>query len=214
MANKIEFDEKESKTTERAYLAPEIVRQRVRTLEMLSPRVGECILDVGCGPGLLVYDLAAEVGLAGRVVGIDTGGPRLKLVEQRCAGLLHVEFAEGDATALAADGATFDAVACVQVLLYTKDFENALAEIHRVLKPSGRVAITETDWRGAVLSHPNPRLTQKMMAAWDQSVASPNLPARLGLLLHQHGFTAPRIEAVPILTTAYLPEGYSVGMMA
>jgi len=81
-------------------------------------------------------------------------------------------------------------------------------------KATGRVAIMETDWRGAVLNHPNPTLTQKMMAAWDQSVPSPNLPARLGPLLRQHGFTALRIEAVPILSTTYLSAGYSVGMMA
>ena len=214
MANKIAFDEKESKATERAYLVPEIVRQRMRTLELLGPRVGECILDVGCGPGLLVHDLAAEVGPAGRVVGVDTSLPMLKLAGQRCAGLPQVEFAEGNAAALAADDAAFDAVACIQVLLYIKEFENVLAEIHRVLKPGGRVAIMETDWRGAVLNHPDPTLTHKMMAAWDQSVPSPNLPARLGPLLRQHGFTAVRIEAIPILTTAYLPESYSVGMMA
>ncbi|MDH3378525.1 MAG: methyltransferase domain-containing protein [Gammaproteobacteria bacterium] len=77
----------------------------MRTLELLRPRVGECILDVGCSPVLLAYDLAAEVGAKGRVVGIDTSGPMLKLAEQRCAGLPQVEFAKGGAAALTADNA-------------------------------------------------------------------------------------------------------------
>jgi len=50
MASKIEFDEKESKDIERVYLAPEVVRQRLRTLDVISPRTGERIIEVGCGP--------------------------------------------------------------------------------------------------------------------------------------------------------------------
>lgn len=214
MANKLDYDEKESKKTERAYLAPEIVRQRMRTLEVLSPRVGECLIDVGCGPGLLVHDLAGEVGRAGRVVGVDTSLPMLQLAERRCADLPQVELVEGDATNLAADDASFDAAACVQVLLYIVDIDKVLGEIHRVLKPGGRIAIIETDWRGTVLNSTDPALTDTMIAAWDEAVPSPNLPVRLGPLLRQHGFTAVRVEAIPILSTAYVAEGYSVGMMA
>ena len=213
MASKFEYDEKESKNTERAYLAPEVVRQRMRTLEVLSPRVGECIIDVGCGPGLLVHDLAIEVGATGRVVGVDTSQPMLELAEHRCADLSQVELIEGDAANLTADDATFDAVACIQLLLYIEDIDGVLEEIHRVLKPGGRVAIIETDWRGAVLSSTDPALTDKMMVGWDQAVPSPNLPVRLGPLLRQHGFTAVRVEAIPILSTSYVAGGWPVGMM-
>ncbi len=52
------------------------------------------------------------------------------------------------------------------------------------------------------------------MAAWDQAVPSPNLPVRLGPLLRQHGFTAVRVEAIPILSTTYVAEGFSVGILA
>jgi hypothetical protein len=48
MANKFEYDEKESKLTERAYLAPEVVRQRMHTLEVLNPKNGEYIVDLVC----------------------------------------------------------------------------------------------------------------------------------------------------------------------
>ncbi|MDH3281358.1 MAG: methyltransferase domain-containing protein [Gammaproteobacteria bacterium] len=213
MANKIEFDEKESKDTERVYLAPEVVRQRMRTLEVLNPRAGERIIDVGCGPGLLVHDLATEVGPEGRVVGVDTSLPMLELAERRCADLPQVELIEGDAANLSADDAAFDAVACIQVLLYIADLDRVLEEMRRVLKPGGRIAVMETDWRGAVLNSTMPALTDKMMEAWDQSVSSPNLPVRLGPLLRQHGFAAVRVEAIPILSTSYVEKGFSVGMM-
>lgn len=214
MASKFEFNEEESKRTERAYLAPEVVRQRMRTLEVLSPRPGEWVIDVGCGPGLLVHELAVEIGPKGRVIGVDTSLPMLQLADRRCADLPQVELVESDAANLVADDGTFDALACIQVLLYIEDIGEMLREMHRVLKSGGRVAIMETDWRGAVLNSSDPTLTAKMMAAWDQTVPSPNLPVRLGPLLRQHGFVAVRVEAIPILVTTHLTEGWSVDMMA
>ena len=124
-----------------------------------------------------------------------------------------MELIEGDATNRTADDATFDAVACIQLLLYIDDIDKVLEEIHRVLKPGGRVAIMETDWRGAVLSSTDPALTDKMMVAWDQAVPSPNLPVRLGPLLRQRGLAAVRVEAIPILNTSYVAGGWPVGMM-
>ena len=214
MAPKFEYGEKESKHTERAYLAPEIVRQRMRTLEVLKPNIGECILDVGCGPGLLVQDLAIEVGSEGQVVGIDTSASMLELAERRCANLPQVEFVEGDASSIAAVDGTYDAAACVQVLLYIENTNQVLKEIHRVLKPGGRIVIMETDWRGMVLNNRDQVLTDKMAAAWDRKVPSPNLPARLGPLLRQQGFAATSVEAFPILSTSYRREGFSGGMLA
>lgn len=85
MAQKFEYDARESRRTERSVLAPEAVRQRMRTFEVLGPRVGERIVDVGCGAGLLVRDLAVAVGSEGRVVGVDNSAPMLQLAEQRCA---------------------------------------------------------------------------------------------------------------------------------
>ncbi|MDH3452585.1 MAG: methyltransferase domain-containing protein, partial [Gammaproteobacteria bacterium] len=214
MANKFEYGEKESKHTERAYLAPEVVRQRMRTLEILGPQSGEHIIDVGCGPGLLVHDLAIEVGPRGRIVGVDNSVAMLGLAERRCEDIPQVELVEAEAASLPADAATFDAAACVQVLLYLDDTNKALAEIHRVLKPGGRVVLVETDWRGMVLSSADQALTVKMTAAWDRKVPSPNLPVRLAPLLRQHGFRAIGVEAFPILSTVYRREGYSAGMLA
>ena len=48
-------------------------------------------------------------------------------------------------------GACFDAVVCTQVLLYVPHVQTALEEMHRVLKPGGRIVVIETDWRGLVL---------------------------------------------------------------
>ena len=84
MAKEFDHDEEESRKTERAYLVPAVVRQRMRTLEVLGPRARERVIDVGCGPGLLVRDLAVEVGPEARVVGVDSSPPMLELAGHRC----------------------------------------------------------------------------------------------------------------------------------
>lgn len=213
MTSKFEYGEKESKHTERAYLAPEVVRQRMRTLGLLAPQNGEHIVDIGCGPGLLTHDLAVEVGAAGRVLGVDNSPAMLELAARRCESLSQVELMETDAASLPGD-AVFDAATCLQVLLYVEDPGAALAEIYRVLKPGGRVVIMETDWHGMVLSSSDQALTARMTAAWDYKVPSPNLPTRLAPLLRRHGFGAIRVEAFPILSTSYRREGYAGGMLA
>ena len=213
MASKREYNEEESKRTEQAYLSPEIVRQRTRTFEVINPQRGEQIVDIGCGPGLLVHDLAAAVGDAGRIVGADSSAPMIELAEKRCSQFSNVAFVECDAMDLDIDDASVDVVTCIQVLLYIADVEKALAEMHRVLKPGGRAIIMETDWRSAVLNSNDEVLTEKIIEAWDKAVPSPRLPARLGPLFRGGGFTSVHAEAFPLLSTDCAPDGFSMAMM-
>jgi ubiquinone/menaquinone biosynthesis C-methylase UbiE len=209
----VEFDEKEARKTDRSYLTPDVTRQRMRTLEALQLKVGEFVLDVGCGTGLLACDMAALVGEDGRVVGIDNNQHRLMLAEQRCSDLPQVHLKQCKAENLQEAAESIDAVSCVQVLLYLPDVAAALSEMHRVLKPGGRVAIVETDWRGAVLNSFDDSLTRKVLSAFDDAVSSPNLPIRLGPLLKARGFSAVRVDAFPIVNTSYAPSSWSVEML-
>ena len=118
MTSKREYNEEESKYTEQAYLSDQIERQRERTIEVIDPQPGETIVDIGCGSGLLARELAAAVGYAGRIVGVDSTASMLELAGNRCAQLANVAFVECDATNLAIDDASADVVTCIQVLLY------------------------------------------------------------------------------------------------
>jgi ubiquinone/menaquinone biosynthesis C-methylase UbiE len=207
------YDEAEARKTDRAYLTPDITRQRMRTLGALQLEAGECVLDVGCGTGLLADDMATLVGAGGRVVGVDTSKDMLTLAEQRCADLPQVNLKRANAESLPEEDESFDAVVCVQVLLYLPDVPTALSEMHRVLRPGGRIAIVETDWRGTVLNSLDESLTRQMLAAWDDAVPSPNLPVRLRPLMKAQGFSAVSVDAFPIVNTSRTPGDFSTNML-
>ena len=209
----VKFDANEARKTDLAYLTPDVTRQRMRTLEALQLKLGEFVLDVGCGTGLLAHDMAILVGDEGRVVGIDNNQHRISLAADRCADFPQVQIKQGKAEELQEAPESFDAVSCVQVLLYLSDVAAALSEIHRTLRPGGRVTIVETDWRGTVLNSFDHSLTRKVLSAFDDSVSSPNLPTQLGPLLSAQGFSAVRIEAFPIVNTSYAPSSWSVEML-
>ena len=192
-----------------SYVAPEISRQRLRTIEALDIKRGECILDVGCGTGFLSYEMALVVGEDGKVLGIDPQPSMIEATLARCRDMPQLSAQEGEANAIPGEDNAFDVATCTQVLLYVKDVAGALAEIHRCLKPGGRVAVLETDWRGMVISSDDVELTRRITDAWDATVASPNLPSSLPTLLRQQGFSAIRSEAIPLLNTSLSPNSFS-----
>jgi arsenite methyltransferase len=66
MSGGLQFDSETGRKVESLYLSPDVVAQRGRVLKALEPREGERVLDIGSGPGLLAYDMAASVGRDGR----------------------------------------------------------------------------------------------------------------------------------------------------
>ena len=209
----IAYDEARAKRTDRAYQTPDVTRQRMRTLEALQLKAGESVLDVGCGSGLLAYDMSALVGAGGRVVGIDNSPDMLMLAKQRCADLPQVQLKQSEADSLPEDAESFHAVTCVQVLLYLSDVPAALSEMYRVLKPGGRIAIIETDWRGTVLNSFDDSLTRIILAASENTKSNPNLPTQLGPLMNAQGFSAIKVDAFPILNTSHTPGTWSIVML-
>ena len=211
--SQIEFDARTAKSVETMYLTPDVVAQRARVLDLLAPKPGERFLDIGVGPGLLAYDLARLVGESGRVTGLDAAPAMIEMAKTRLAGLSQCECVTGDATRLDfADGA-FDAAVSTQVYEYVAGMPRALGELHRVLRPGGRVLILDTDWRSTVWHSSDKARMEKVLACWDDHLADPHLPATLNALLTRAGFSVMRVEIVPMLSPTYQPVSYAGGMM-
>src|SRR5262245_56617159 len=112
--------------------------RREATLAALSPLGSEIVLELGCGSGLFTQQVAEAVGPSGRAYAIDLSADQVAAARTNCADLPNVELEVASALELPYPSGLFDAVACIQVLEYIVDVEHALAEIHRVLTPSGR----------------------------------------------------------------------------
>jgi SAM-dependent methyltransferase len=105
------------------------------TVEALEPLAGQRLLDAGCGSGLALY-LAAERGAL--VSGLDASAALLEVARQRVA---DVDLREGDIESLPYADATFDVVTAFNAVQYATDPRAAVAELARVCRPSGTVAI-------------------------------------------------------------------------
>ncbi len=108
-------------------------------------RPQERVVDVGCGGGIDSLIAAKIVGPEGRVVGIDMTPSMLEVARAAAdeAGFAHVDFREGLMEDLPVDDAWADVVISNGVLNLTPDKARALAEMHRVLAPGGRLQIAD-----------------------------------------------------------------------
>jgi arsenite methyltransferase len=211
--SQLTFDAAASTAMEAVYLTPDLIAQRAKVLDLLVPSPGEAVLDIGVGPGLLAYDLARLVGEAGRVAGLDTSADMLGMAEARLAGFPQVELVQADATALPFPDGAFDAAVSTQVYEYVSDMPEALAELHRVLRPGGRALILDSDWRSVVWASSDQARMDRVLTCWDDHLADPHLPGRLGPMLRRAGFEVRRVEVSPMLAPRWQPQGYAAGMM-
>ncbi|MFN2557956.1 MAG: class I SAM-dependent methyltransferase [Nitriliruptorales bacterium] len=110
-------------------------------VEVAALQLGEQVLDVGCGTGIVARLAAPSVGPSGRVVGIDIS-PDMLAVAQASVGDLAVEWKEADAHNLPFPDASFDVVLSQQVVQFLPDRRRALTEMRRVLRPGGRTLVS------------------------------------------------------------------------
>ena len=211
MSPRSPFDRDASRRLEAVYLSPEVVRQRRASLDALALRGGERVLDVGCGPGLLLADMAQTVGRSGLAAGLDVNAHMLLLARGRCAALGGAAvLVRGDVTALPFPDALFDAAVSTQVYEYVDDVARAIAELHRVLRPGGRALVVDTDWGSIVWNAGDPARMHRVLEAWLERFADPHLPRSLSRLLADAGFEVERRDALVLLEPEHDPDTYSV----
>jgi SAM-dependent methyltransferase len=112
----------------------------LRAIEALSPQIGEAVLDVGCGAGQSVLQLADRVGPRGRVIGVDIAPLLLKVARRRAVGRSQVEFIERDALALALPERSIDGVFSRFGVMAFRDPVATFSNFRRMIRPSGRLA--------------------------------------------------------------------------
>ena len=168
---------------------------------------GACVLDVACGAGYPALAAARAVGPRGRVVAVDLSPEMVAIAsgEARRAELGHVAFEVMDAESLTCEPAAFEGVTNAYGLMFCPEPARALAESRRMLVPGGRIAVVVWDEPAK-----NPFFTairgpaERFLALQPPAPDGPGpfrlaSPAVLRTLLEEAGFTAVRVETLPLL---------------
>lgn len=187
----------------------DMVVRRSAVLEALRLRNGERVLEVGCGGGAYAYEAAQCVGPTGRVCALDLSADQISAAKARCAELAWVECKVADAVKLPYGDEEFDALYGVQVFEYVAKLDEALPEIHRVLRPGGRVVILATNWSSVVWHSAQPARMARVLSAFAAHALVPDLSATLAVQLRQSRMTSVRQTSVPILNTSYHANSFS-----
>ena len=191
-----------------SYMVPTLFAPwAARLVELAKPAAGECVLDVGCGTGIVARQVASHVGANGTVTGIDPN-PNMLAVARTAAARdgVAIEWLEGRAEKLPFADNSFDVVLSQFALMFFTDKVAALAEMRRVVTANGRVFLSV--WQG-LDRHPfyatlNDVIQQRLgMAALQEIFALGNAEA-LRALAVQAGFQ--RVEIRPISMTARFPN--------
>ncbi len=146
--------------------APSEIEARRRALDLLDPRPGEIVIDVGAGSGVLSLELAARVAPGGRVFAVDRSEPMLAHARAAAgaAGVgAMVDCRVADGRALPFGPAAFDAACAHWVLAHVDEPGAVIAEMKRVTRRGGRVMCIEIDWETMIV-HPAPvALTRRIL---------------------------------------------------
>lgn len=190
-----------------------------RTFELLDVRAGERYLDIGCGIGDDVRTLAQAVGPTGKVVGVDGSATMIAESRKRTEGLdLPVEYIQGDATRLGFADASFDGCMAQQVLLYLTNPRQALAEMVRVARSGGRIAVFDWDAESITTNvfpdRSDRALRRKFLDFVADSFPSGTIGRQLPHLFRDLGLIDIAVEPVALMQTALQlePDGRPIAL--
>ena len=156
------------------------------------------LLDVGCGSGRLFVEHAGHVRY---VAGLDASELQIAMARRILAERIAAGTAEivlGDAAALSWEDDRFSAVTSIDAMKFVPDPPRVLAEMHRVLRPGGRVVITMGDNSKALLGRTDKSGTRDAWGVWRWTDTDAQR------LVEEAGFTDVSVSVLPVLSKSQL----------
>lgn len=155
---------------------------------------GERVADLGSGGGIDCFMAAKKVGSTGYVIGIDATPDMIKLANDNKAkmGVENVEFRLGRIEKLPIESESIDLIISNCVIDISPDKADVFSEAYRVLRPAGRLSITDTIIRG----HIPPQLKANI-DKWAGAVITPLITLQAYLqFIHEAGFIDIRVDSL------------------
>ncbi len=183
------------------------------SMEALSPRSGEVILDAGCSDGLRTLLLASRVAPSGRVIGIEHRQEKVEQAVARIAesGMQAVASAHcADIRSLPLPDDSVDAWFCRETLEYLDDPSRALSEAIRVVRPGGRVVANEADWDTLAYNATDRAAERRFVAVHTDHGGGGSADGRTGRrllsLFREAGLADVRLEVYARWSDEYSPD--------
>jgi SAM-dependent methyltransferase len=153
-------------------------------------KAGETVLDLGCGGGFDCFLAARQVGETGRVIGVDMTPEMLSKARANAAagGYRNVEFRLGEIEHLPIADGSVDVIISNCVVNLSPDKAGAFAEAFRVLRPGGRIAVSDV-----VALAELPEEARRDLALYTGCMAGARSAAEIEALLRAAGFVAVRV---------------------
>ncbi len=173
-------------------------------LAKLNP--GETVLDLGSGGGIDVLLSARRVGPAGKAYGLDMTDEMLALARenQKKAGVENVEFLKGEIENIPLPDNSVDVIISNCVINLSADKDKVFREAFRVLKPGGRLAVSDIVVRGDV-----PPEIQRSLELWAGCIAGALRDTDYVSKVKAAGFQAVEVEPTRIYTEADARQSFS-----
>ena len=190
--------------------SPDEMAAREAYLDLLQIGPNQQVLEVGCGSGVVLRDIARRVGPSGIATGLDPSASLLGIARELAKrdGLAErIRLQQGNALAVPFENGTFDVVLAATVLIHIPGGAAAVPEMVRVTRPGGRIGVFDRDNDSLIASHPDRALTRRIIAAGgDASAADGWLPRRIPGLFAQAGLSD--IRARGFTTLERDPTGF------
>ena len=150
---------------------PGFAPAKAQLLDQLGVECASSALDVGCGYGADVIELAKRLRPGGRTTGVDVSEAMIAEATERSTGSpLDVRFLVADALALPFEDNEFDLCRIETVLQHLADPGRAVAEMVRVTRPGGRVGALELDPGTMYVDHPDVELFEALRRSFINAV--------------------------------------------
>jgi SAM-dependent methyltransferase len=189
---------------------PGIPRLRAWSVAVLGLKPGERVLDIGSGTGEHARTLAEAVGETGEVIGVDPNDGMRAEAARRAP---RARFVPGNVYDLPFPDSSVDAVTCERLFQHLTEPDQAAKEIARVLRPGGRVVITDTDWATAIVHPGDPEIGSVITEAMRGGIANPYAARRLPGHLVRAGLTVDDIGSQALIQSPSAATGPLVTML-
>ena len=188
--NAKEYFDKAAETWDEKFLTPRLSSLLEQLVPQFGLKLGQTVLDVGTGTGVLIPYLVKEVGSEGSITAIDMSQNMVQKFKTKHGHIKNVNIKVGNIEEDPFPAESFDAIICFGVFPHLEQKQKALKNIHGTLKPEGKLVISHALSSKELAEH-HKKVSTKMTHA--------TLPRKTEMtkLLDQAGFKNIRIKDEP-----------------